>query len=79
MPQGAWFTHIDIVAHVESPGVLKLTGPVISREEALKALGGIPGVRNLKASSAFNGEIVGPETVEFTADFDAAQPKAEKL
>jgi len=79
MPQGAWFTHIDIVAHVESPGVLKLTGPVTSREEALTALRAIPGVRNLKAISAFNGEIVGPETVEFTADFDAVPARAEKL
>lgn len=75
MPAGNWFTHIEIVAHVDEPGRLQLMGPVTSREEAMTALRAIAGVRNLKAGSAFNGDIGGRETVEFNADFDAS-PKA---
>jgi hypothetical protein len=79
MPRGSWFTHIEIVAHVDAPGRLRLTGPVDSREGAIKALGAVPGVRNIKTSSAFGGEVAGPEVVELSADFDAAQKTAAHL
>jgi hypothetical protein len=58
---------------------LTLTGPVVSRAEATKALAAVPGVHNLKTSSAFSGEVAGPEIVEFTADFDANQKRAAPL
>jgi hypothetical protein len=79
MPLDAWFTHIEIEAHADAPGRLQLMGPVTSREAALTALRAVAGVRNPRASSVFNGEIGGRETVEFNADFNASSTKAGKL
>ena len=69
VPASAWFTHVDLTTPVNAPGTIKLTGNVTSQEEVVTALRATPGVRNLKTSSAFNGEILGREHVEFIGEF----------
>jgi hypothetical protein len=69
VPASAWFSHIDLATPVGAPGTLKLMGSVASQEEVVVALRATPGVRNLKTSSAFNGEILGREHVEFVGEF----------
>jgi Tfp pilus assembly protein PilN len=76
VPNSAWFTHIDLATPVNAPGTLKLTGTVASEEEIAAALRAIPGVRNLRTSSAFSGEILGRERVEITAEFQAPDAQA---
>ncbi len=76
VPASAWFSHIDLTTPVGAPGTLKLTGNVTSQEEVIAALKSTPGVRNLKSTSAFNGEILARERLEVTAEF---LPVAAKL
>lgn len=76
MPQGAWFNHVEIVAHARQTGKIRLIGAVASREEAIAALRGLGGVGKLDTSTVFNGQILGPENVELAAEFDAAAGKA---
>lgn len=71
MPPGAWFNHVEIVAPARQSGRIRLTGTTASREEAVAALRAIPGVRNLDATTVFNGQILGPDNVELAADFEA--------
>jgi hypothetical protein len=76
VPVTAWFSHIDLATPAGAPATLKLTGSVTSPEEVIAALNATPGVRNLKSTSAFNGEILTRERVELTAEF---VPVAAKL
>ncbi len=76
MPASAWFNHVEITAHARDKGRIRLIGTMTSREEALAAVRAVPGVSNLQTSSGFNGQIFGPESVELTADFEAAAARA---
>jgi hypothetical protein len=69
VPESAWFSRIDLMTPMGAPGTIKLTGSVASQEEVTAALRTLPGVRNLKTSSAFNGEILGRQQVEFEGEF----------
>ncbi|HTU67087.1 MAG TPA: hypothetical protein VMF52_14155 [Steroidobacteraceae bacterium] len=71
VPESAWFQHIDLTAVHEGAGQIKLIGETASPDVVRQALGTVPGVRNLKSSSAFAGEILGRERLEFTADYVA--------
>jgi hypothetical protein len=79
MPSGNWFSHIEIAAGIDEPGRLRLIGAVAAREEALAALRGVPGIRNLEVTSAYSGELGAGESVEISAEFEAARPKAAGL
>jgi hypothetical protein len=74
-PASAWFSHVDLTTPVGAPATLKLTGSVTSQEEVIAALNATPGIRNLKSTSAFNGEILARERLELTAEF---APVADK-
>lgn len=76
MPLSAWFNYVEISVHQRDKGRLRLIGTTASREEALAAVRAFPGVSNLQTSTSFNGQILGPENVELTADLDAAATKA---
>jgi hypothetical protein len=65
----AWFSHVVLSTPVDGVATVQLTGEVTSQEQVLNALRAVPGIRNLKTSSAFSGEILGPERLELTAEY----------
>lgn len=69
VPTSAWFSHIDLATPVEGPGSVKLIGTVESQEEIISTLRNVAGIRNLRTSSAFSGEILGRDRVEFSAEY----------
>jgi general secretion pathway protein L len=79
VPKSAWFTHVDLSTPADAPGQMKMTGTVGSTDEIVAALRAVPGVHNVRASSAFNGEILGHDRVEITADFQPNKAKAGAL
>lgn len=79
VPNTAWFTHIDLAMPVGAPGSIKLTGTVESEEGIVTVLRTVPGLRNLRTSSAFAGEILGRNRVEISAEYQAPDAKVEAL
>ena len=71
VPNTAWFTHIDLATPADAAGSIKLTGTVASEEEIVTTLRAVPGLRNLRTTSAFSGEILGKNRVEITAEYQA--------
>jgi len=79
VPNSAWFAHVDIATPAGAPGTIKLIGTVASEEEIAAALRAVPGLRNLRTTSAFSGELLGRERVEITAEFQASTDEAKLL
>jgi hypothetical protein len=71
VPSTAWFTRVDLALPLEGPGTIKLMGSATTQDEITTALRAIPGVSNVRATSAYSGELMGRERVEITADFAA--------
>jgi hypothetical protein len=73
VPGSAWFSHVDLATPAEGVGAVKLMGTVGSQDEVVAKLRALPGIRNLRSSSAFGGEILGRDRVEFSAEY---QPRS---
>jgi hypothetical protein len=69
VPAPAWFSHVVLHTPAEGVATLELTGEVPSQQQVVEALRAVPGIRNLKTTSAFSGEILGSERVELTAEY----------
>jgi hypothetical protein len=69
VPTSAWFTHVDLTMPIEGAGSVKLIGAIPSQEEVVAALSAMPGMRNLRSSSTFNGNFLGRDRVEITAEY----------
>jgi hypothetical protein len=76
VPGSAWFNHIDLATPAEGVGAVKLMGTVGSQEEVVATLRTVPGIHDLRTSSAFSGEILGRDRVEFSAEY---QPRKGTL
>lgn len=69
VPAPTWFSHVELITPAEGAATLQLTGEVTSRDDLVKALSAVPGMRGIEIGSAFSGEILGKDRVELTAQY----------
>jgi hypothetical protein len=68
VPTTAWFNHVELALPDDGAGSVRLIGVIPSQEVVVSALRAMPGIRNVHASSAFNGNFLGGDRVEITAE-----------
>jgi hypothetical protein len=70
IPAPNWFSHVSLNTPASGIATLELTGEVASTEQVVQALQAVPGIRDVKTSSAFSGEIL-KQHIELTAQYMA--------
>jgi hypothetical protein len=69
VPSTAWFNHVEMTAPADGAATLRLIGSSASKDEVVPVLRAVPGVSNVRASSTFNGNFLGRDRVDITAEF----------